>query len=105
MRMSSLNVYFGILLVEASRRNIKVANETNKMDKEPPAASDRTDEEYEQGYRQIPESAALGESQVVIAAQMLAEEPWLGKDTKLSRIRGLQTPTMGARGSKDPRLR
>ena len=72
-----------------------MANETTTMDKEPPAGSDRTDEEYEQGYRQIPESAALGESQVVIAAQMLAEEPWLGKDTKLSRRSGSSDPDNG----------
>ncbi|MCX6000385.1 MAG: ribbon-helix-helix domain-containing protein [Chloroflexi bacterium] len=40
------------------------------------AEHDKLDEIYEEGYRRIPESPALGEAQVAMLAQVLSEEPW-----------------------------
>ena len=34
------------------------------------------DESYEQGYRQLPESTAVGEAQVTVAGEVLPEEKW-----------------------------
>jgi metal-responsive CopG/Arc/MetJ family transcriptional regulator len=37
---------------------------------------ERLDAIYEEGYRRIPEDSSVGEAQVAIAKEMLAEESW-----------------------------
>ena len=40
------------------------------------AREDALDEAYEQGYRRMPETAAVGEAQIALVGQVLAEETW-----------------------------